>query len=161
MPDRSQLVDGPQLAQTTQDLANRFTTRSAFKTAYPDAMTPTAFVNKLFDSAQLMNSPNERQQAITALTNGTKTRAQVLLDVIEISEFKTREYNPAFVLMEYFGYLRRDPDQGGFDFWLNILNNREPNNYRSMICAFITSAEYQQRFSSVTTHANSDCGGQP
>jgi hypothetical protein len=121
-------------------------------------MTPSEFVNQLFDTAQLMNSANERQQAITALTLGTKNRAQVLLDLIEISEFKQREFNSAFVLMEYFGYLRRDPDQGGFDFWLNILNNREPNNYRSMVCAFITSQEFQQRFSSVTTRTNANCG---
>ena len=60
---------------------------------------------------------------------GPEPRAQVLQEVIEIQEFKTREYNPSFVLMEYFGYLRRDPDQGGYDFWLNVINNRLPNNY--------------------------------
>jgi len=91
------------------------------------------------------------------MNNNGKTRAQVLLDVIEIAEFKTREYNRSFVLMQYFGYLRRDPDQGGYDFWLNILNNREPNNYRSMVCGFITSAEYQQRFGTVVTRTNADC----
>jgi hypothetical protein len=160
MPDRSQLVGGPQLAASTLSFANRFTSRPGFKAAYPDAMTSSEFVNKLFDTAQLMNNPNERQQAITDLTNGTRTRTQILLDVIEISEFKEREFNSAFVLMEYFGYLRRDPDQAGFDFWLNVLNNREPNNYRGMVCSFITSQEFQQRFSSVTTHSNSDCAPQ-
>jgi hypothetical protein len=60
--------------------------------------------------------------------------------------------------MQYFGYLRRDPDQGGYDFWLNILNNREPNNYRAMVCAFLTSAEYQQRFGASVTRTNRDCG---
>jgi dipeptidyl aminopeptidase/acylaminoacyl peptidase len=48
--------------------------------------------------------------------------------MIEISEFKTREYNPAFVLMQYFGYLRRDPDEGGYFFWLDVLNNRVPGS---------------------------------
>jgi hypothetical protein len=91
--------------------------------------------------------------------NAGKTRAQVLADVIEIQAFKDREYNPSFVLMQYFGYLRRNPDQGGYDFWLNVLNNADPNNYRSMVCAFITSAEYQQRFSSVVTHNNTECAG--
>jgi len=103
-----------------------------------------------------MNNDAQRQQAIADMGNG-KTRAQVLLDLIDIAEFKDREYNPSFVLMQYFGYLRRDPDQGGFDFWLDVLNNREPNNYRSMICGFITSDEYQQRFSSIITRHNSDC----
>jgi hypothetical protein len=70
---------------------------------------------------------------------------------------KTREYNPSFVLMEYFGYLQREPDQGGYDFWLDVLNNREPNNYRGMVCSFITSAEYQKRFSSVVLHSDAEC----
>ena len=59
--------------------------------------------------------------------------------------------------MEYFGYLRRDPDMEGYDFWLNVLNNRVPANYRSMVCAFLTSAEYQGRFSTVVTHGNGEC----
>ena len=63
--------------------------------------------------------------------------------MIEGDDFKQAEYNSAFVLMEYFGYLKRDPDQAGYDFWLNILNHREPGNYRGMVCAFITSDEYQ------------------
>ncbi len=94
------------------------------------------------------------------MTTSGKTRAQVLLAVIEISEFKTREYNPSFVLMEYFGYLRRDPDQGGYDFWLNVLSNKLPNDpsgYRAMVCAFITSAEYQMRFGTSITRTNRDC----
>jgi hypothetical protein len=57
--------------------------------------------------------------------------------------------------MQYIGYLRRDPDQGGFDFWLNILNTS--GNFRAMVCAFITSAEYQARFGSVRTRDDSVC----
>ena len=87
-----------------------------------------------------------------------KSRAQMLLELIEHTAFKEREYNAGFVLMQYFGYLRRDPDQGGYDFWLNILNNREPGNYRGMVCSFITSREYQERFSKVVTRSNQDCG---
>jgi len=68
------------------------------------------------------------------------------------------QYNKAFVLVEYFGYLQRNPDTGGYDFWLNVISNREVGNYRWMVCAFITSTEYQQRFSSVITHSNGECG---
>jgi hypothetical protein len=77
--------------------------------------------------------------------------------VIELPAFKAREYNPAFVLAQYYGYLRRDPEPGGFAFWLDVLN-REPGNYRGMVCSFITSAEYQQRFGSIITHTNKECG---
>jgi hypothetical protein len=156
MPDRSQLVAGPQLLATTQTFASRFVLRPEFKAAYPDNMSNSDFVQKLFDSAELMNN-DDRQQALNALNAG-RSRAEVLLDLIEIEEFKEREYNPSFVLMQYFGYLRRDPDQGGYDFWLNVLNNQEPDNYRGMICAFLTSQEYQHRFSSIVTRSNSQCG---
>src|SRR5205807_7945070 len=101
------------------------------------------------DTAALTGPANAslRQAEIVGLSNGGKTRAQVLLDLIDVQEFKDREYNRAFLLMQYFGYLRRDPDQGGYDFWLNVITTREPNNIRGMVCAFITSAEYQVRFS--------------
>ena len=105
--------------------------------------------------------------------NAGRSRALYLRDVIEIADFKnipntddpryneikqTSQYNPAFVLMQYFGYLRRNVDQAGYDFWLDIINNREPNNYRGMVCAFITSHEYQLRFGSNVTRTNVDCG---
>ena len=74
--------------------------------------------------------------------------------------FKQMQYNAAFVLTEYFGYLRRDPEPDGFNFWLNVLNNGEANNYRGMVCSFITSTEYQHRFSVVVSHTNGECSGQ-
>ena len=68
--------------------------------------------------------------------------------------------NRTFVTMEYIGYLRRTPDLGGFNFWLNIIN-QQPTNENGMVCAFITSAEYQRRFSTVVTRTNAECGGMP
>jgi hypothetical protein len=114
----------------------------------------------------------QRQQEIAAMNSG-RSRALVVRDVIEFPDFKnipdpndpryaevkqTSQYNPAFVLMQYFGYLRRDVDQGGYDFWLDVLNNREPNNFCGMVCAFVTATEYQLRFGSVVTRSNADCG---
>jgi hypothetical protein len=60
--------------------------------------------------------------------------------------------------MEYFGYLRREIDPGGYEFWLNILNNSDAGNFRGMVCSFITSTEYQQRFGTLVSHSNADCG---
>jgi uncharacterized repeat protein (TIGR01451 family) len=156
LADRAQLVGGAGLAENTINLANSFVARPEFKTEYPDSMTNVQFVNKLFDTAGLTPYPAERQQQIDTMNNSGKTRAQVLLDVIEINEFKTREYNPAFVMMQYFGYLRRNPDQGGYDFWLNVLSN-QPDNYRGMVCSFLTSTEYQERFGTTVTRSNQDC----
>ena len=154
--DRALLPEGSDIAQTTINFANGFVSRPEFLNVFPASQTNAQFVNKLFDTAELTPFTNERQQQIQAMNAG-KTRAQVLLDLIEIPEFKTREYNRSFVLMEYFGYLRRDPDQGGYDFWLNVLDNRDPNNFRGMVCSFITSTEYQQFFGNVVTRSNRDC----
>jgi hypothetical protein len=158
MIDRGQLVAGPGLPQSTINFANAFVQRPEFIALYPGSMSNAQFVNALFDKATLTPFTAERQQQIDAMNNNGKTRAQVLLDVIEIPAFKTREYNAAFVLMQYFGYLRRDPDSGGYGFWLYVLNNQVPGNFRGMVCAFLTSAEYQRRFGSSVTRTDQDCG---
>jgi YVTN family beta-propeller protein len=157
--DRGRVVDGPDLEANKQALLNNWVARPAFTAAnaYPLSMTPAEFVNKLYDTAALAPYTAERQQQIDAMNGAGKTRAQVLRDVIETAQFVAREYNPAFVRMQYFGYLQRDPDPGGEAFWLDVVNNRATNNYRAMVCAFITSAEYQQRFGSVITRTNADC----
>jgi len=159
--DRNRLIGGAELQQTTAAYANDFVQSGIFLQFYPTSLSATDFVNHLFDTAQLFPYTSERQQEIQALSIAGKTRAQVLLDVIELPEFRAQVYNPAFVLMQYYGYLRRDLDPGGFQFWLDILNNKLPNDdsgYRAMVCAFVTSAEYQDRFSSVHPHSNADCG---
>ncbi|MGA9995991.1 MAG: PQQ-dependent sugar dehydrogenase [Pyrinomonadaceae bacterium] len=155
--DRGKVVGGSNLEASKTAFANEWVTRAAFLQAYPATMSNDQFVNKLFDTAGLFPYTIERLQEINAM-NGGRTRAQALRDVIEIQEFKTREYNPAFVLMQYYGYLRRDIDQAGYDFWLDILTNREPQNYRGMVCSFLTSAEYQDRFSTVHPRSNAECG---
>jgi hypothetical protein len=154
--DRALVVGGSDLEAKKQAFANEWVTRTAFQQVYPASMMTEQFVNKLFDTAGLIPFTSERQQLISQMQAG-RTRAQALRDVIEIPAFKTREYNPSFVLMQYYGYLRRNPDQGGYDFWLNILNNRAPNNYRGMVCAFITSREYQERFGPQLRRTNADC----
>jgi hypothetical protein len=156
--DRGQLVGGPGLAAGTAEYAKQFVRRAEFQQAYPESMGAEAFVNKLYETAGLTGYGTARSKAIVGLNRRDKTREQVLLELIELKAFKERENNAAFVLMQYFGYLRREPDQGGYDFWLNILNHREPGNYRGMVCSFITSREYQERFSKVVTRSNQDCG---
>jgi len=154
--DRSRVVAGPNLEANKQALANDWVQRTGFQQLYPLSQTPEQFVNKLFDTSGLIPFTSDRQRLANDMHNG-KTRAQVLREVIEFQDFKTREFNPAFVLMQYFGYLHRDPDQGGYNFWLNVLNNREPNNYRGMVCSFITSREYQERFGLLLRRTNADC----
>ena len=109
------------------------------------------FHTKQFGGGEIRgNFPAEnafRDSLVAALTGGTLTRAQVLRAIAETDEMQTREFNSAFVTMEYFGYLRRDPDVAGFNFWLNKLNAAGGSFQNAeMVKAFIGSSEYRQRF---------------
>jgi uncharacterized protein (TIGR03118 family) len=88
-----------------------------------------------------------RDSLVAGLNGATETRATVLRKVSEFAFLKTREFNAAFVTMEYFGYLRRDPDTAGFNFWFGKLNSFGGDYVQSeMVKAFISSSEYRQRF---------------
>ena len=96
------------------------------------------------------NFPSEtsfRDSLVAGLNGSTETRATVLRKVAESEEFSSNEFTRAFVLMEYFGYLRRDADAAGYNFWLNKLNAFNGNFIKAeMVKAFISSSEYRQRF---------------
>lgn len=154
--DRKRVIGGPQLNASKVALTEAFVQRDGFKATYPDSLSNGDFVNRLFDSAGLVPFVAERQAAIAAM-NGGATRATILQGVADNPSLMDREYNPAFVQMNYFGYLRRTEDGRGFQFWLDILN-QQPSNYRRMVCAFITSEEYQRRFTNNITHSNAECG---
>jgi hypothetical protein len=120
-----------------------------------------AFLNsgRLYVDVHTQNSPDPALRAqlgparftedvlVGALDNQTLTRAQVLRIVAESEELRSAEFNAAFVLMEYFGYLRRDPDEAGYNFWLDKLNSFNGDFIRAeMVKAFISSSEYRGRF---------------
>ena len=158
MHDRSRLLAGPNLEALKTALVADIITRAEFINIYQN-LTNAEYVDRL--NANTGNALTSAER--NALVNGlnaffpTETRASVLRKVTDNAAFKTRETNNAFVLMEYFGYLRRDTDTGGYAFWLNILNRT--GNFRGMVCAFITSAEYQDRFSPVRTRNDIICAG--
>jgi hypothetical protein len=120
-------------------------------------MSNSQYVDTTFANAQLQFSGEQRSAIIGALDAGVQTRADVLEQVVGTQAFLDAQFNAAFVLMQYFEYLRRDPDPQGYQFWFDVLNNKVPGNYRSMVCSFITSKEYQERFSSVVTRTNQEC----
>lgn len=144
-----------QLEANTVAYFNEFVTRPQFTTQYPSSMTPAQFVDELNANSGGSLSQSERDALVAELTanNTTAGRASVLRQVTNDSDFRSSEFNRAFVLMQYFGYLRRNPydtpdtDYAGFFFWLNKLDSFN-GDFRAaeMVKAFITSAEYRQRF---------------
>ena len=127
-----------------------------FLTAFPTNMTGDQFVDKLNLNAGNVLSDSERTTLINVLgptPSDSVKRASVLRSIVEDSDFVNKEFNRAFVLMEYFGYLRRNPDDppdnnlDGLNFWLGKLNQFNGNFIDAeMVKAFIISGEYRQRF---------------
>jgi hypothetical protein len=137
--------------------AEEFVKRPRFLTDYPLTLTPTEFVDKLNSRAATAGvmplSTAQHDQLVSDLSAGIKTRAQVLRAVAENQTLASAEKNRAFVLMQFFGYLRRNPDDPqdtnytGYDFWLGKLNQFNGNfENAEMVKAFINSTEYRQRF---------------
>ena len=153
---RGVVVNSPgwqqKLSDNQQQFADKWVNRAEFKAAY-DALSNDAFVDALYKNAGLVAPPAERDKLVTALNGTSMNRSAVLLEVAGDARFRQQEQNAAFVLMEYFGYLRRDPDASpdsdlsGYNFWLNKLNQFNGNYLDAeMVRAFIVSSEYRQRF---------------
>ena len=141
------------LENNKQAFTAEFVQRPRFISAFPTTMTPAEFVDKLSANAGNPLSTTERNQLVNDLSSGAKTRAQVLRAVAENPNLVKAEKNRAFVLMQYFGYLRRTPndapdsDYTGYDYWLQKLNQFNGNFVQAeMVRAFIVSNEYRLRF---------------
>ncbi len=132
-----------------------FVSRARFTAAFPLSMTPEQFVAALDANAGGVLSDTERANLVAELAadNTAAGRASVLRKVAEDPDLAAIETNKAFVLMQFFGYLRRNPNDapdtnyGGYNFWLGKLNDNN-GDFRAaqMVFAFIDSAEYRQRF---------------
>jgi hypothetical protein len=150
------IVNAPGWQQKLEDNkrqeAERFAQRQDFRQRFDDKSNRD-FVNLLFSNAGVTPDTTERENLIHGLDAGTETRGSVLRKVAENADFSRKEQNPAFVLMQYFGYLHRNPDEGadhdlsGFNFWLGKLNEHNGNFIEAeMVKAFLNSTEYRQRF---------------
>jgi hypothetical protein len=162
--DRGQLTGSANLDANRQSLAMSFVSRPEFLRHYPRSMTAAQFADALLASSERVSGINlssRRDSLIATYDGGDSGRAAILRQIADDPAFAQTQYNAAFVLMQYFGYLCRDVDEGGFDFWLNVLNRsrqNDPSSYRAMVCGFLTATEFQLRFGVVATHANGECG---
>ncbi len=142
--------------------ADQFVNRAEFKTAYPDAMSNQAFVDKLFFTTGITPTADERNALINGLASGTETRSSVVFKVVDGTNtiadgamvfqtpygkaFYDQQFDDAFVFMQYICYLRRNPDQDGFNHWLGKLKQFGNWVDAQLVLAFIVSPEYRSRF---------------
>ncbi|MGB8508075.1 MAG: DUF4214 domain-containing protein, partial [Pyrinomonadaceae bacterium] len=132
--------------------AERWVSRQDFRDRF-ESLTDDRFVDELFRNAGVTPTQAERENLVNGLRAGRETRATVLRKVSDNAAFSSKEKNPAFVLMQYFGYLHRNPDEGadhdfsGFNFWLHKLDDNGGDFHRAeMVKAFISAGEYRERF---------------
>lgn len=137
--------------------ARAFVVRPEFLKKYGAIVKADKFVDQLMSA--VMQTPDvdlsSERVNLAALYDGTITgRAEILQKLADHPAFVKEESSKAFVLAHYFGYLRREPDESGYKFWLGTLDGRTGYGsppHRAMVCAFISSAEYQSRFGMYVT----------
>jgi CSLREA domain-containing protein len=146
------------LQNNKQSFAAEFVQRARFASNHSTSRSPAQFVDTLFMNAGVVPSPEDRTTAINEFGSATTTadiaaRGRALRRVVENAAFQQQELNRAFVLMQYFAYARRNPDDApdtdytGYDFWLTKLNQFNGNFVTAeMVKAFIVSIEYRNRF---------------
>jgi hypothetical protein len=147
--------DDPVLTEQKKvQLTDAWMQRAEVKARY-DGLSNAAFVQKLVDTAGV-SIPNQ-SQLVADLTAGTKTRAQVLRAIVESPQVDDKFYKQAFVTMEYFGYLRRDPEvcvgspnpaQCGYIFHNERFKLTANKDFleNTIVRGFIESPEYINRF---------------
>jgi hypothetical protein len=134
------------LATNTEAFVNSFVNRAEFHQLY-DSMDNSLYVDTLISHTGVSFTAAERDALLSGLGGGSMTRAEALRSIAENRGFVSAKFNETFVMMEYFGYLRRDADASGFAFWLNKLNQFNGNfEQAEMVKAFIVSGEYRDRF---------------
>lgn len=155
-----------QLETNKQEFARRWVQRPEFVAEFPASMEFDAFVAKLAANSGVTLTPTEINILFEGWSNDVDGRARTLRRVIELGSVYNKQFNPAFVLSQYIGYLRRNPNDPpdnnfiGYDFWLSKLDSfslpgedvRDPLTAQrrvqraEMVRAFIISSEYRQRF---------------
>ncbi|HEX8353449.1 MAG TPA: hypothetical protein VF611_11145 [Pyrinomonadaceae bacterium] len=146
------LVPGFEEAQRDFDarlrgLARERAAGAEFRARY-GGLDEARYAARLYENAGLEVAPAEHDALASALASGAETRAGALVRVAEDPRLAERERARSLLLLHYFGFLRRDPDDPpdngleGFNFWLAQLE-RSPDLDRIAL-AFRDSFEYKR-----------------
>ncbi len=166
---RARVVGGSDLATGQQNAANILVNGTDFLAKYPASLTLDRFVDAVLLTIQndIGVDLSSQRAALVALGSRSAVMYHLANDDlgggnggINNRAFIDAEYNRSFVITQYFGYLRRDGDIFGILFWLRQLNSaplRDTTKQNAMVCSFITSAEYQQRFGPNVPRTNAEC----
>ena len=161
MPDAAELGRGlvPDDEGSQRDFDTRLralasgAARGAEFRALYGGLDDAQYAARLYENAGLAAEPGEREALASALASGAMTRADALLRLAHDPRLVERERNRSLLLLHYFGFLRRNPDDrpdsnmSSYDFWRAKLNSFGGDYIAAqMVQAFITSGEYRARF---------------
>lgn len=137
---------------------DKFVTRTEFQAIY-GGLDNAQFVDKLAQTtgvplsaadrnALIAEAATSRSSVVFKIVDGTNTIADghLVFQTTYGEQFFKKEFDTVFVFMEYIGYLRRNPDQDGYNHWLNKLKTFGNFVDAEMVRAFIVSPEYRSRF---------------
>jgi CSLREA domain-containing protein len=166
---RARVVGGANLTAGQQDAANVFVNSSQFLARYPASQPLDQFVDAILNTIMTDIGANLTSQRTALIALGSRAAVVYRLANDDLQggngginnrAFIDAEYNRAFVVTQYFGYLRRDGDIGGLLFWKGQVDSAPLRNVakqNAMVCSFITSAEYQLRFGPKVPRTNNEC----
>ncbi len=139
---------GARLEVNKQAYAESVASDPAFVKNFPATLGAAQYVGALFASAGVAPTEEERRAAVEAFgAGGFAGRVAALRSAADSATVRASEKDTGFVLLQYLGYLRRDPDARGYEHWLaKLLEHRGNFVSAEMVKAFITSDEYRRRF---------------
>lgn len=161
--DRTLLMSEEDQERARITLLTAFMQRPEFKKKYAATMKPAEFVDAIIATVTQTSGIDlsaERDDLVALADDPNAGRAAVLTRVATRSDIVDAQYNPTFVTFQYFSFLRRDPDETGFNSLVNTLKSkplRDGVAARAMVCSFLNSEEYQSRFGILTTHTTREC----
>jgi len=145
MPDFAKVsgfLTGAEIEANKVAYASEFVSRPEYQAKY-GGLGNDAFVDALCNTVGLPNHPSKAGWK-AGLNAGSLTRPQVERQLVDSAEMSGKFFTEAFVVMQYFGYLRRSAD-ASYTAWITTMNTN-PANYRVMINGFLNSVEYRKRF---------------
>lgn len=150
-------------ADTKRTVAQSLIESEEFQETYPHSLTAEAFIDKLSSGireALGVNLTRRRGELLTMIKESDGGREEVIATLADDAELIDVEHDRAFVLTQFFGYWRRNADEGDFKYWLDVLSSKrknDPGRFTSLTCSFVNSSEYQLRFGMVLTHTPHEC----
>lgn len=138
----------PKLAANLTELATAWMARPQFQSQYQH-LGGEQYVDDLAVHSGITLDKTERGALVDKLNRGAITRADVLLELVGRPEFADKEEIRSLVLLYYFGYFLRNPDDPpdnnleGFNYWVGQVETSGDKGRLSR--GFLAAGEYKDR----------------